>query len=143
MTEDGRRERDTAGRRGLASHGAGFLTSGSIAFGVDAGVLFLLTHFAGLDPFSARVIAILTAMVAAWLLHRRLTFAVKTPPSIAEFMRFAVVAAGASLVNYGIYAAILLMWAWVPPLAALVAATAVSMCVSYVGMRLGVFRHLD
>ncbi|MBL8565115.1 MAG: GtrA family protein [Hyphomicrobiaceae bacterium] len=141
MTHGGKRERDTAGQRSLASHGAGFVTSGLIAFAVDAGVLFLLTHYAGLDPFSARVFAILTAMVAAWLLHRRLTFAVKTSPSIAEFVRFAVVAAGAALVNYAVYAAILLLWARMPPLAALVAATAVSMCVSYVGMRLGVFRH--
>lgn len=141
MTNGRTREDGTVRRQGVARHGAGFVASGLIAFSVDAGVLLALTRYAGLDPFSARLAAIITAMVVAWLSHRRLTFAVKTPPSLGEFLRFAVVASGASFVNYVIYATLLLVWRQMPPLAALVAATAVSMCASYIGMRLGVFRH--
>lgn len=127
--------------RSLARHGAGFVASGLIAFGVDAAMLLALTRLAGLDPFSARLAAILAAMVAAWLAHRRLTFAVTTPPSAGEFLRFAAVASGASVINYAIYAALLVIWREMPPLVALIGATVVSMCASYVGMRLGVFRR--
>lgn len=125
--------------RSLARHGAGFLASGLIAFSIDAAMLHLLTRFAGLDPFSARVLAIGIAMIAGWLAHRRLTFAVGKPPSLSEFLRYAAVAWSAAAINYAIYALILIARANTPPLAALVGATIVSMCVSYLGMRFGVF----
>lgn len=131
--------REPAGPGSIVKHGAGFVASGSIAFAVDAGVLVLLTGLLGLDPFSARLAAIASAMVAAWLAHRRLTFAVETAPSLGEFLRFAAVASGAAAVNYAIYAALLLVFGELPPLAALVAATLISMGVSYLGMRFGVF----
>lgn len=127
-------------RRELVRHGAGFLIAGLIAFATDAGVLLVLTHFAGLDPFSARLLAIAVAMVAAWLAHRTLTFAVKAPPSLGEFTRYAAVAASAATVNYAVYAGLMIVWRDLPPVAALVGATVVSMCVSYSGMRFGVFR---
>lgn len=140
MTHDHQKSaREKAERSSLVRHGPGFVASGLIAFSVDALVLLALTR-SGVDPFSARVVAIAIAMVAAWLSHRRLTFAVAVPPSLTEFARYAVVASGAAAVNYAIYAALLLVWRGLPPLAALFAATATSMCVSYVGMRFGVFR---
>ena len=127
-------------RRELVRHGAGFLVAGLIAFATDAGMLLLLTRFAGLDPFSARLLAIAVAMVAAWLAHRTLTFAVEAPPSLGEFIRYSGVAASAATVNYLVYAGLLIVWRDLPPVAALVGATLVSMCVSYSGMRFGVFR---
>lgn len=140
MTQDHKQgaRSDTEGSS-LVRHGPGFVASGLIAFSVDALVLLALTRL-GVDPFSARIVAIAIAMVAAWLSHRRLTFAVIEPPSFGEFARYAVVASGAAAVNYAIYAALLLVWRGLPPLVALVAATATSMCVSYVGMRFGVFK---
>lgn len=125
----------------LARHGAGFLVSGLIAFSVDAALLHLLTRFAGLEPLSARVLAISMAMVAGWLAHRRLTFAVVASPSLAEFVRYAAVAWSTAAINYAIYALILIARVDTPPLAALVAATIVSMVISYLGMRFGVFAH--
>lgn len=120
-------------------HGAGFLAAGSIAFATDAAMLELLTRFGGLDPFSARLVAVLTAMVAAFFAHRRLTFAMTAPPSLVEFARFLAVAWSASAVNYGLYALVLLVRPDTAPLLALLAATVVSMAVSYFGMRFGVF----
>jgi len=61
-------------------HYAGFLASGSVAFLIDASVTTLLIHFAGFDPFTARIAGVLVAMVAAWLMHRRFTFNVSAPP---------------------------------------------------------------
>lgn len=128
-------------RHGLVRHGGGFLVSGLLAFSVDALILWGLTRGAELDPFSARLIALVFAMVVAWLSHRRLTFNVSTPPTLAEFGRYAAVAWTAATVNYLVYSAILIVRSEVAPLVAMVAATIVSMCFSYLGMRFGVFRH--
>lgn len=121
-------------------HWAGFIGSGGVAFLVDATVLELMTRAAGLGPLAARVIAIACAMVVAWLMHRRLTFAVTHAPSLAEFLKFAGVAWVSSAVNYGIYAVIMLALPTTAPFVALVIASAVAMCTSYLGMRFGVFR---
>src|ERR1700716_292375 len=100
-------------------HGLGFLVSGGTAFAVDALVLQLLTALLGLHPSAARLVAISLAMVAGWLMHRTLTFAVLTPPSVAEFLRYAGVAWTAAALNYGLFVAILLMRPGTEPLVAL------------------------
>lgn len=122
-----------------ARHLLGFLGSGGTAFLVDAGITLLLTQ-AGLSPFIARLIAIAVAMVVAWLMHRRFTFAVSEPPSVRELLKFSAVAWSANALNYGIYAAVLVIWPALWPLAAMVLSTAVAMMFSYAGFRLGVFR---
>ncbi|MCB1520357.1 MAG: GtrA family protein [Hyphomicrobiaceae bacterium] len=127
-------------RRGLVRHGGGFIVSGLIAFSVDAVVLQALTSGAGWHPLGARIVAIALALIAGWLSHRRLTFAVTTPPTLGEFARYAGVAAIAATLNYAIFAGVLIGWPGTPPLLALVAATAVAMGASYAGMRFGVFR---
>ena len=124
-------------------HGAGFIASGGLAFVTDASILTLLTRGAGLDPYSARIIAIGCAMVVGFFAHRRMTFAVKKPATWKQFSKFAGVAMTASLVNYAIYAGILLLRPEIEPIFALIAATGISMCVSYVGLRFGVFRTTE
>ena len=123
-----------------ARHWGGFLVSGGIAFAVDAGVLALLTRGLGVDSYSARVVAIACAMVAGWLLHRRLTFAVPAPPSLTELLRYAALQWASVATNYGFYAALLALLPRLDPLLALFAASVVAMAVSYAGMRFGVFR---
>jgi putative flippase GtrA len=124
-----------------ARHWGGFLSSGVAAFAVDAAVLEFATRVLGLGPLVGRVIAISCAMVVAWLMHRRLTFAVAHAPSLREFAKFAAVAWMSSAINYGIYAAILLARPMTEPLIALIIASVIAMCTSYVGMRFGVFRR--
>lgn len=127
------------GEQTLARHGAGFLVSGLIALAVDAGMTSLLTRAFGVPPLLARPVAIAIAMVVAWTCHRHLTFAVKTAPSLGEFGRYAAVAWSAAGVNYVIYAVILLALPFIAPEVALVGSSLVSMVVSYLGMRFGVF----
>ena len=122
-------------------HWGGFLFSGSSAFVVDAGINTGLIHLAGLNPFVSRLISIGCAMVWAWLMHRRVTFAVAAPPSLGEFVRFAAVAGSANALNYAVYAGILLAWPMVPPLAAMIVSTAIATAGSYLGFRFGVFRR--
>lgn len=121
--------------------GAGFVLAGAMAFATDATVLALLTRTTAIDPFTARIVAILLAMVAGYFAHRRFSFAVGNPPSMREFGKFLGVASGAAILNYAIYAVALLVAPQIDPLAALVVATAVSMVASYFGYRFGVFRR--
>jgi putative flippase GtrA len=122
-------------------HWGGFLLSGGTAALVDAGITTALIHLARLDPFSSRIVAILVAMVVAWLMHRRITFAVTAPPTLREFGKFAAVAWSANTLNYAIYAVILLVWPGFSPLVALIISTGIAAVFSYLGFRLGVFRE--
>lgn len=126
--------------RGLLRHGLGFLVSGSLAFVVDALLLEVFTDKFGLNPILGRLGSISVAMVVGWLSHRRLTFALSTPPSLTEFIRYAAVAWFSAGVNYGIFVCIMLIWPHAVPFVALVIASAIAMFVSYVGMRFGAFR---
>ena len=121
-------------------HWAGFVASGALAFGTDAVVLLLLTRFAGVDPFSARVVAISMALVVAYFGHRTLTFKVSEPPTFGQFSKFAGVGATVSLLNYAIYAGLLLAFSTLAPIIALTIASAIAMVASYLGYRYGVFQ---
>ncbi|MEQ1652881.1 MAG: GtrA family protein [Hyphomicrobium sp.] len=133
----------TGTRKYGVKHGAGFILSGVLATLTDALVLTALTRGAGLDPYSARVIAIACAMVIGFFAHRRLTFAVTEPATLAQFTKFLSVAATASLVNYAIYAGMLLLRPGTDPLVSLLVATVVATGISYAGLRFGVFRAPD
>jgi len=126
---------------GLLRHGLGFLAGGATAFGVDALVLELLTVGLGVTPILARLAAISLAMVAGWLMHRTYTFAVGSPPSFSEFVRYAGVAWSAAAINYGSFVVIVLVLPWVDPLAGMVASSLLAMVFSYLGMRVAAFRR--
>ncbi len=128
-------------RRYPLRHGLGFLLSGCVAFSVDALLLWLLTSLAGVHPIPARLVAITCAMIAGWLMHRSLTFAVPSPPSVGEFVRYSGVQWTAAAVNYGVFVLVVLWQPLIAPLLALVIATALSVSISYLGMRFGVFRE--
>jgi putative flippase GtrA len=51
-----------------------FAAVGVIGFVIDAGLLSALTHGAGWTPWAARVPSFTAAVLATWLLNRRLTF---------------------------------------------------------------------
>ena len=82
-------------------------------------------------------------MVAGWLMHRTFTFAVQTPPSVPEFLRYAGVAWTAAAVNYGRVRADLLARPAIEPLAALVVSSVAAMVFAYLGMRFAAFRQRD
>jgi putative flippase GtrA len=135
------RSRLTPGAQHPVRHGLAFLASGGTAFTVDAVVLELLTLVLGLHPIVARLAAIALAMVAGWLMHRTFTFAVKAPPSFAEFLRYAGVAWTAAAVNYGVFVLVVLGYPGIEPLVALVVSSVVAMVFAYLGMRFGAFRQ--
>jgi putative flippase GtrA len=124
-------------------HGLGFLLSGSIAFVVDVGGLKLLQIYFGVHPLLARLVSLSCAHVAGWLSHRRFTFRLTTPPTWAEFMRYAGVQSTITLViNYGTYWLILqLLRPETEPVLAAIASSGVAMFFSYFGIRFGAFRQ--
>jgi putative flippase GtrA len=106
---------------------------------VDIGLLAILHHGAGLDPFSARTVSIVSAAFATWRLNRALTFGASDAGQAAEGLRYALVAALAAALNYLLYALALTLWPELSPVAAVVAATLVAMLFSYLGYSRFVF----
>jgi putative flippase GtrA len=106
---------------------------GGLGFVVDTGLLAVLHHGLGVDPFTARLISIVCAAVATWRMNRALTFGASNSSQAAEGLRYAAVAAAAAGINYAIYALALLAVPGLPPVAAVVVATLLSMVLSYFG----------
>ena len=121
-------------------HYGGFITAGIAALAADVLLLWFLSDPLGLSPFVARLFSISAAMVVSWLINRRITFAVTTPATVQEFASFATVSWVAQIVNYAVFAVILLIRPATWPVAAVAGASLVAMFVSYAGFRFGVFR---
>ena len=130
----------TARDSGALRHYGGFVLGGMCALATDATVLLVLTRGAGLSPLLARPVGISLAMIVSWLINRTVTFSADTPPSLAEFARFAAVSWTAQAVNYAVFAFILLTWPGIEPVVALILASMIAMFVSYAGFRFGVFK---
>jgi putative flippase GtrA len=122
-------------------HGMGFLFSGGFAFLVDASILKLLTAYFGLHPILARIVSVAFALTAGWLSHRRFTFRMATPPTLAEFLRYVGVQSTVALLNYGIFALIVVLWPNIEPLLALFISSGIAMFFSYFGIRFAAFRQ--
>ncbi len=118
-----------------------FAIVGATGFLVDAGVLWLLLTYTPLGPLSARVIAIALAMTATWLLNRRFTFGASRRSIVVEGFRYGFIGLVTSLVNYGVYAGLLIMAPLLSPYAALVAASIAAMLFSFFGYSRYVFRR--
>lgn len=129
----------TAIASGHARHFGGFVAAGLSALAADAAILAVLTRTAGVSPFIARPFGIACAMIVSWWINRTVTFQVEAAPSLAEFSKFAGVSVTSQIVNYGVFASLLLAIPTLVPELALVLACFVSMFVSYAGFRFGVF----
>ncbi|HEX2338277.1 MAG TPA: GtrA family protein [Hyphomicrobiaceae bacterium] len=130
----------TTARRHRLRHWLAFLLSGALAFTVDAIVLKAGTVLLGLNPIVARLFAIALAMLVGWLAHRTFTFALRMPPSLAEFLRYAVVGWTVAAVNYGLFVVMLLLWPDCEPLLALIISSLAATLFAYLGMRYAAFR---
>ena len=113
---------------------------GGIGFVIDAGLTTTLIH-AGLDPFSARVIAIAFAMLVTWRLNRAITFGASDTSQKSEGVRYFAVALAAAAANYAAYAVLMLTLPALIPAIAVALATGVSMVVSYLGFSRFAFKR--
>jgi putative flippase GtrA len=117
-----------------------FVVAGSIGFLADAGMLALFLHLTPMGPFAARVIAILFAMSVTWAFNRAVTFGRSRFPLLLEGARYGSVGLLAALLNYAVYAGLLLAFPGLHPLAALVAASLAAMAFSWTGYSRFVFQ---
>lgn len=84
-----------------------FAAIGALGMPVDAGMLWLMTHRAGLDPYSGRVVSWLSAATFTWMGNRYFTFSSTRArgflPALREWLRFLAANAVGGLVNVGLY----------------------------------------
>ncbi len=119
-----------------------FLGVSGLGLIVDLAVLTLLIAH-GLHPLAARVASLAVATLLTWRLNRALTFAGSGRRPADEAMRYAIVAATAQTLSYGIFAAVVLALPnAMPQLAAIVGAAAGAL-VAYSGQAFFAFRPLQ
>lgn len=109
-----------------------FLVAGAAGFLVDAGVLRLLTASADLPELPARLVSIGVALFVTWRINRRFVFRAPGRGTLREFGRYLAVGASTSLLNYAVFAA-LVVFAGVAALPALAVASLTAMVASYLG----------
>lgn len=84
-----------------------FAVIGALGLPVDAGMLWLMTHRAGLDPYSGRIVSWLSAASFTWIGNRYFTFRAARARGLAgtakEWLRFLAANAVGGLVNVGLY----------------------------------------
>ncbi|MDJ0922190.1 MAG: GtrA family protein [Henriciella sp.] len=114
---------------------------GGLAFVVDVCLTVTLMEN-GLDPFSARLIAIPIAMLVGWRLNRALTFGASGTSQSREGARYALVSVAAAGVNYTVYTLLMLALPGLWAIIAIAAATMVSMLVSFTGYQYFAFRKV-
>ncbi len=131
---------DLSTRAKQIRHFAGFVVAGVSALAVDVAVLQALVSLADWPALYARCLSIAGAMVVSYFINRSVTFGVHTPPSLREFGTFAAACWLTLTVNYIVFVAILTAVPGLVAGAAVVGASLVSMFVSYVSFRWGVFR---
>lgn len=117
-----------------------FTVVGGTGFLLDAGLLTILHHGLGADPFTARLISMCGAALTTWRLNRVVTFGQSGRSQAVEGFRYAMVAALGAGLNYAVYAGTLLLRPDFPPVAAAVGATLVAMFFSYAGYSRFVFQ---
>lgn len=117
-----------------------FALAGSLGFLADAGMLSLLLAATPLGPLPARIIAIAFAMLVTWGFNRAVTFGRSRYPLLVEGARYGGVGILSALVNYAIYAAVILLLPAIQPVVAVVIASAMAMVFSWLGYSRFVFR---
>jgi putative flippase GtrA len=113
-----------------------FLLVGGSGFVIDAGLTYLLIRLT-VQPWLARIPAILLAMAFTWLANRHFTYEVKREHSVNEAARYAIVAIVMAAGNYLIYLVLVDLGLW--PVAAVTAATACQTIMSFHAYRYFVF----
>lgn len=118
-----------------------FGIAGALGFLVDAGMLAALLAWTPAGPFLARAIAIAVALVSTWLMNRSFTFGASRHSLAVEGFRYGSVGLTSAVVNYLIYAGLLISVPILQPLAALVIASIAAMAFSFFGYSRFVFRR--
>jgi putative flippase GtrA len=126
--------------RAFVEQVARFLVVGTIGFGIDGGLLYLLVR-SGVDPYLARALSFPPAVTATWYLNRVWTFAARQGAVRRQYARYLAVQLVGALSNYAVYAAILSLGHRTPEgaLVALAAGSIAGLVINFAGARALVF----
>lgn len=116
-----------------------FLFAGAVGFAVDMGVLWLFLYFKLLDPFSARILAIGSAMLCTYMINRTFTFGASHRRVAVEGARYGSVGLVSALLNYAVYSGFLLALPDMSPYLALILGSGSATVFSYLGYSRFVF----
>lgn len=122
-----------------------FAIGGVIGFVVDAGVVQALVGLAHWNAYVARLVSFLAAATVTWWWNRRHTFAGRSSGRSAhsEWLHWLVLMSVGAVVNYGVFAACLMLFPvlhrW--PAVAVAAGSAVAALVNFTTARGVLFRH--
>jgi len=116
-----------------------FVVVGGLGFLVDIGITLLLIGF-GVDALIARVIAIAFAMLTTWRLNRAFTFGASNTSQTREGMRYFAVAISIAIVNYAIYASLLVAIPSMSPAIAITISVGFATVLSFFGYRSFAFK---
>jgi len=116
-----------------------FLFAGAVGFAVDMGVLWLFLYFELLDPFSARILAIGSAMLCTYMINRTFTFGASHRRVAVEGARYGSVGLVSALLNYAVYSGFLLTLPDMSPYLALILGSGSATVFSYLGYSRFVF----
>lgn len=107
---------------------------GSLGFLIDVSVLAALVHGAAWSPFAARAVAMATAILCTWRLHRHWTFpAGRMRPPLHQSLIYGTFQLLTVSLNYSVFSVLVLMggvWRTYPALAA-AAGSVAAMGISY------------
>ncbi len=101
-----------------------FAVGGVLGLLVDAGIVQALVGWAAWNPYLARVLSFLVAATVTWWWNRRYTFAARSSnrAAHAEWLHWLGLMSLGAVVNYGVYALLLvgfpLLQRWPAPAAA-------------------------
>lgn len=115
-----------------------FAAAGCVGFAVDAGLLAILVHVAGVNPYAARAVSFPTAVTATWYINRRLAFAAfASDNKVREWGRYFAVSIVGSMVNLIVYSACVYFSAVMfrNPVIALAIASVIALLVNYEGAK--------
>ena len=116
-----------------------FALVGAAGFACDALALTLLLG-AGLGAFAARLVSVALAAGLTWRLNRRFAFGASAGSQLSEAVRYGLIVAFSSAVNYAAYAGALLWLRGLDPLLALAFGSAAALTASYLGFSRFAFR---
>lgn len=126
----------------MSSQGGGlhrlarFAVVGVVGFVVDGGLLQLLVASGLAGPIVARLVSFPSAVLVTWALNRRVTFADRGP-LLRSLLRYVLVSAAGTTLNFVVYSALVLGSAWMAahPLLPFAVASVLAMTVNYLGAR--------
>lgn len=120
-----------------------FSLVGVVGFTVDGGALHALIELADWGPIEARAVAVPIAVLATWLLNRRITFRdLANLPAFRSLVRYATVSGVGAAVNFSVYVCLVFGFSAMAakPLMALAIASTVALMFNFLGSKHFAFR---